>query len=162
MTLKETRLRLKRSADQRVLRRSDELRAGRAGLPALLSPPAAEVQAAAGRLELGARAGEEVSRTGSQTGPSAWLTCFVTRLQGSEEGYLRKTAVRSVFLDPEGSGSDSEPRASGPSGPGQQEEEEEEVKLLSFILSPSLLQWYSNEGLVIHASSRQLILTGGS
>uniref|UniRef100_G3PPE9 Ubiquitin-like-conjugating enzyme ATG10 n=1 Tax=Gasterosteus aculeatus aculeatus TaxID=481459 RepID=G3PPE9_GASAC len=46
-------------------------------------------------------------------------------VQGSEEGYLRKTAVRSVFLDPEGSGSDSEPRASGPSGPGQQEEEEE-------------------------------------
>ncbi|KAL6104753.1 atg10 [Pungitius sinensis] len=47
-------------------------------------------------------------------------------VQGSEEGYLRKTAVRSVFIDPEGSGSDSEPRASGPPCPDQQGGEEEE------------------------------------
>ncbi|KAM6920138.1 ubiquitin-like-conjugating enzyme ATG10 isoform 1-T2 [Lycodopsis pacificus] len=60
-------------------------------------------------------------------------------VQGSEEGYLRKTALRSVVIDPspardqEGSGSDSEPRTSCQSCPDQQGREKEESALVASV-----------------------------
>ncbi|XP_068594088.1 ubiquitin-like-conjugating enzyme ATG10 [Cebidichthys violaceus] len=60
-------------------------------------------------------------------------------VQGSEEGYLRKTALRSVVIDPspardqEGSGSDSEPRTSCQSCPDQQGREKEESGLVASV-----------------------------
>ncbi|XP_029308513.1 ubiquitin-like-conjugating enzyme ATG10 isoform X2 [Cottoperca gobio] len=54
-------------------------------------------------------------------------------VQGSEEGYLKKTALRSVVIDSssvwdhEGCGSDSEPHTSCHSQPDQPDEEEEQA-----------------------------------
>lgn len=93
-----------KSLPQTVTIRDGSMCSDRADLLSLLSTPSTAVTGAERRLELGNHPGEEIHNSFYHMAKCCglWMKskqCFVIWFQGSEEGYLRKTTVKTVLTD---------------------------------------------------------------